>query len=144
LWPLPNTPGTVAPSGTFNNFNTVANTGGNQNQFTGRLDRELTNTQKLFGRFSYWDVLDLPIDPLSNGLCEDRCLENYSTKALAVGYNNSISPETIFDVNASLSYFEYNRWPTNAGFDLTTIGWPGSYNTAIPPVMRTPPTPCVA
>jgi hypothetical protein len=144
LWPLPNTPGTVAPSGTFNNFNTVADTGGNQNQFTGRLDRELTTTQKLFGRFSYWNVLDLPIDPLGNGLCEDRCLENYSTNAIAVGYNNSISPETIFDVNASLSYFEYNRSPRNAGFDLTTIGWPGSYNAAIPSVMRTPPTPCVA
>ena len=77
LWPLPNAPGTVAPSGTFNNFNTVANTGGDQNQVVGRVDQEITQRQKLFARFSYWNVLDLPIDPLQNGLCEDRCLENY-------------------------------------------------------------------
>jgi hypothetical protein len=74
LWPLPNAPGTVAPSGTFNNFNTVANTGGNQNQAVGRVDQDLTGKQKLFGRFSYWNVLDLPIDPLQHGLCQDRCL----------------------------------------------------------------------
>ena len=144
LWPLPNAPGTVAPSGTFNNFNTVANTGGNQNQLVGRVDRELTNKQKLFGRYSYWNVLDLPIDPLNNGLCEDRCLERYNTNALALGYNYSISSMTIFDVNASLSYFEYNRSPKNANFDLTSIGWPAAYNAAIPSAMRTPPTPCVA
>ena len=144
LWPLPNATGTVAPSGTFNNFNTVANTGGNQDQAVGRLDQDLTSKQKLFARFSYWNVLDLPIDPLQNGLCQDRCLETYATSALAAGYNHSISSMTIFDVNAGASYFAYLRSPKNAGFDLTSIGWPGSYNAAIPSIMRTPPTPCVA
>jgi hypothetical protein len=144
LWPLPNAPGTVAPSGTFNNFNTVANTGGDQNQVVGRVDQEITQRQKLFARFSYWNVLDLPIDPLQNGLCEDRCLENYATKALAAGYNYSISSMTIFDMNAGLSYFSYLRTPKNANFDLTLIGWPAAYNAAIPSSMRTPPTPCVA
>jgi len=144
LWPLPNAPGTVAPSGTFNNFNTVANTGGNQDQAVERVDQDLTNKQKLFGRFSYWDVLDLPIDPLQNGLCEDRCLETYKTKALAAGYNYSISSMTIFDVNAGVSYFAYLRSPKNANFDLASIGWPAGYSTVIPSIMRTPPTPCVA
>ncbi len=144
LWPLPNAGGTVAPSGNFNNFNTVANTGGNQDQVVVRVDQDLTSRQKLFARFSYWNVLDLPIDPLQNGLCLDRCLENYATNALAEGYNYSISSMTIFDVNAGVSYFSYLRSPRNAGFDLTTIGWPGGYNTVIPSRMRTPPTPCVA
>jgi len=143
LWPLPNAPGTVAPSGTFNNFDTVANTGGNQDQAVGRVDQDLTSKQKLFARFSYWNVLDLPIDPLQNGLCQDRCLENYTTKALAVGHNYSISSMTIFDVNAGVSYFAYLRSPKNANFDLTSIGWPASYNATIPSIMRTPPTPCV-
>jgi hypothetical protein len=144
LWPSPNAPGTITPSGTLNNFNTVADTGGNQNQVVGRIDRDITGKQKLFGRFSYWNVLDLPIDPLHNGLCEDRCLENYSTNALAAGYNYSISSMTIFDFNAGVSYFSYLRSPTNANFDLTSIGWPAAYNAAIPSIMRTPPTPCVA
>jgi len=37
-----------------------------------------------------------------------------------------------------------NRSPKNSGFDLTTIGWPATYNQSVPAVMRTPPTPCVA
>jgi hypothetical protein len=143
LWPLPNVPGTIAPSGTFNNFNTVANTGGSQNQIVARVDQDITSRQKLFGRFSYWNVLDLPIDPLQNGLCQDRCLEQYATKALAMGYNNNISSMTIFDINAGISYFAYDRTPKNASFDLTSIGWPSSYNLAVPSSMRTPPTPCV-
>jgi hypothetical protein len=110
----------------------------------GRIDQDITSKQKLFTRFSYWNVLDLPIDPLQNGLCVDRCLENYSTRALAAGYNYSISSMTIFDVNAGLSYFAYLRSPKNANFDLTSIGWPASYNSVIPSLMRTPPTPCVA
>jgi len=144
LWPAPNAPGTVAPSGTFNNFNTVANTGGNQNQAVARVDQDITSKQKLFARFSYWDTLDLPIDPLRNGLCVDRCLESYTTRAMVAGYNYSISSMTIFDASASISYFTYLRAPHNANFDLTSIGWPAGYNSAIPTVMRTPPTPCVA
>jgi hypothetical protein len=144
LWPLPNAPGTVAPSGTFNNFNTVASTGGNQNQVVGRLDREITDRQKLFARLSYWNVLDLPIDPLQNGLCEDRCLEHYATEALAVGYNYNLSSMTILDMNAGVSYFSYLRTPKNAHFDLASIGWPTGYDDSIPAEMRTPPTPCVA
>ena len=143
LWPLPNAPGIITPSGTFNNFNTVANTGGNQNQIVARVDQDVTEKQKFFARFSYWNVLDLPIDPLQNGLCVDRCLEHYATDALATGYNYNLSSSTIFDVNAGISYFNYKRTPTNAGFNLTAIGWPESYDTAIPSAMRTPPTPCV-
>ncbi len=144
LWPLPNSPGVVTPSGTINNFNTVARTGGDQDQFVARLDQDLTDKQRLFVRFNHWSVLDLPVDPLGDGLCADRCSEKYSTNALALGYNYNISSKTIFDFNASVSRFKYNRTPTNAGFDLTSIGWPASYNASVPAVMRTPPTPCVA
>ena len=144
LWPLPNSPGVVSSSGIINNFNTVARTGGNQNQIVGRIDQDITSRQQLFFRLSHWSVHDLPIDPLQNGLCADRCTEEYSTYAAALGYNYDISPTTIFDFNASLSRFKYNRIPTNAGFDLTSVGWPASYNDTIPSFMRTPPTPCVA
>jgi Carboxypeptidase regulatory-like domain len=144
LWPLPNTSGIVTPSGTINNFDTVARTGGDQNQFVGRIDQDITDKQRIFVRFNHWSVLDLPIDPLRNGLCVDRCSETYTTNALAAVYHYNISGQTILDINASVSRFKYNRTPTNAGFDLTTIGWPASYNATVPSVMRTPPTPCVA
>jgi hypothetical protein len=144
LWPAANSPGILTPSGTINNFNTVARTGGNQNQFVGRIDQDVTLRQRLLVRFSHWNVKDLPIDPLGDGLCDDRCAEDYSTNAVVAAYNYNINATTIFDFNSSLTRFKYNRSPTNAGFDLTAIGWPATYNQVVPSIMRTPPTPCVA
>jgi hypothetical protein len=144
LWPAANSAGVVTPSGTINNFNTVARTGGDQDQGVARIDQDLSSRQRLFARFSSWKVQDLPTDPLQNGLCVDRCAEKYTTQALALGYNYNIDAATIFEFNAAVSRLNYTRSPTNAGFNLTSIGWPGSYNAAVPEVMRTPPTPCVA
>ena len=139
LWPGPTNLGA-----TTNNFTTAAPTGGDHNQFVGRLDHNITNKQRLFVRFNYWHVLDLPIDPLETGLCADRCAEDYHTYALAAGYTYNITPTTVIGLNASVSRFTYNRSPKNTGFDLTSIGWPASYNASVPAEMRTPPTPCVA
>jgi len=139
LWPAATNPGA-----TTNNFTTAAPTGGDHNQFVGRLDHNITNKQRLFLRFNYWHVLDLPIDPLGTGLCADRCAEDYRTNATAAGYTYNVTPMTILGLNASVSRFTYNRNPKNTGFDLTSIGWPASYNQSVPAEMRTPPTPCVA
>jgi hypothetical protein len=138
LWPAPNA------SGLTNNFTTVAPTGGDQNQIVARIDHNLTNRQRLFLRLTYWNVSDLPIDPLGSGLCADRCAEKYHSFTAASGYTYSVTPTTVISFNASLSRFRYNRTPLNSDFNLTTIGWPESYNQVVPAVMRTPPTPCVA
>jgi hypothetical protein len=139
LWPSRNN-----PSATTNNFTTAAATGGNHNQVVARIDHNITNKKRLFLRFNHWNVLDLPVDPLGSGLCADRCFEDYHSNAIAASYTHNITPTTVFGFNASVSRFTYNRSPKNAGFDLTTIGWPASYNDVIPAEMRTPPTPCVA
>jgi len=139
LWPAPNNPNVST-----NNFTTVASTGGDQNQLVWRADHNIKTRQRLFLRFSYWSILDLPIDPLGSGLCADRCSENYHSSAIAAGYTHTFTPTVIFGFNVSASRFSYDRRPKNSGFDLTTIGWPAIYNQSVPAVMRTPPTPCVA
>ncbi len=139
LWPAPNN-----ATASTNNFTTAASTGGDQNQVVWRMDHNIKNRQRLFLRFSYWNILDLPIDPLGSGLCADRCSEKYHSSALAAGYTHTFTPTVIFGFNVSVSRFSYNRTPKNSGFDLTTLGWPASYNQSVPAVMRTPPTPCVA
>src|SRR5467141_885734 len=139
LWPAPNN-----ATASTNNFTTAASTGGDQNQVVWRMDHSIKNRQRLFLRFSYWNILDLPIDPLGSGLCADRCSEKYHSSALAAGYTHTFTPTVIFGFNVSVSRFSYNRTPKNSGFDLTTLGWPASYNQSVPAVMRTPPTPCVA
>jgi hypothetical protein len=144
-FPAPNTPGTISPTTGLdtNNYTTATSGGGNQNQVVGRLDQNLGANQHIFFRYTYWNVLDLPVDPLGTGLCADRCAETYDSHAAALGYNYTLTPSTILGLNASLSRFAYNRSPINSDFDLTSIGWPAQYNEAVPSIARTPPTPCV-
>jgi Carboxypeptidase regulatory-like domain/TonB dependent receptor len=143
-FPAANTAGTPGANGLVTqNYTTATSGGGNQNQVVGRLDQNLGANQHIFFRYTYWNVLDLPVDPLGTGLCADRCSEKYYSHAAAVGYNYTLTPSTILGVNASLSRFGYNRAPKNTGFDLTSIGWPAQYNNAVPSIARTPPTPCV-
>jgi Carboxypeptidase regulatory-like domain len=144
-FPAPNTTGSVDPTTgqIINNYTTATSGGGNQNQVVGRLDQNISANQHIFFRETSWNVLDLPIDPLGTGLCADRCSETYRSNAAAVGYNYTVTPNTIVGIDASLSRFAYNRAPDLSGFDLTTIGWPAQYNAAVPSIARTPPTPCI-
>lgn len=134
----------VAPStSTFNtgNFTAAGSSGGNTNQFVTRIDENLTGKTRLFGRFTYNGMLNLPTNPLGTGLCADRCAEDFHTKALAVDVNHTFTPNVIGDLNISGSRFIYLRSPILSGYDLSTIGWPTSYNAEVPSIMRTPPTP---
>ncbi len=134
----------VAPNTTTfttGNFTSAASGGGNTNQFVTRIDQNLTDKTRLFGRFTYNGLLDLPTNPLGTGLCQDRCAEDYHTKALAIDLNHTWNPNLISDLNISASRFIYLRAPILAGYDLTQLGWPSSYNSEVPSNMRTPPTP---
>jgi hypothetical protein len=133
-FPTPNQPGDI------NNYLSAAPGGGNTNEFVARGDQNLGRNTRLFGRFAYFGLLDLPSNPLGTGLCDDRCAEKYHSKLLAIGVNHIFTPTTILDVNFAGSRFVYGRQPLLSGFDLTTLGWPTTYNTP-PSSMRTPPTP---
>jgi hypothetical protein len=130
----------TSPTAIADNFTSATSSGGNTNEFVARGDQNISNSTRLFGRFTYFGLLDLPTDPFKTGLCFDRCAENYHTKALAVDLNHSFTPTTIFDINIAGSRFVYARAPILAGYDLTQLGWPASYN-GVASAIRTPPTP---
>jgi hypothetical protein len=123
-----------------NNFTSATSSGGNTNQFVARGDQVINSTTRLFARFSYFGLLDLPTNPFNTGLCFDRCAEDYHTKALAIGINHTFTPTTILDVNFAGSRFIYLRAPILSGFDLTSLGWAPSYNSSSSSI-RTPPSP---
>ncbi len=133
-FPAPNLPGDV------NNYLSAAPSGGNTNEFVVRGDQNIGVNTRLFGRFAYFGLIDLPVNPLGTGLCLDRCAEKYHTKMLVIGVNHAFNPNTILDVNISGSRFVYGRNPLLSGYDLTALGWPSTYNSP-PSSMRTPPTP---
>ncbi len=130
------------PQSQFTGANTTSATssGGNTNQFVARGDVNITSNTRVFGRFTYSGLLDLPTNPFNTGLCFDRCAEDYHTKALAIGINHTFTPNTILDVNLSASRFIYLRAPILSGFDLTSLGWSSAYNSPAFAI-RTPPTP---
>ncbi len=123
------------------NFTSASSSGGNTNQFVTRVDQNISDKTRIFGRFTYNGLLDLATNPLGTGLCQDRCAEDYHTKALAVDINHTFTPNLIADLNLSGSRFIYLRAPLLAGYDLTQLGWPASYNSEVATVLRTPPTP---
>jgi Carboxypeptidase regulatory-like domain len=124
-----------------NNFTAASSGGGNTNQFVGRGDWNITDKTRVFGRFTYFALTDLPKNPFGTGFCQDRCSEIYHTKALAFDINHTFSPTVIADLNLAASRFVYLRSPLLAGYDLTQLGWPASYNGEVASIMRTPPTP---
>lgn len=127
-------------AGTVNNFTSAAASGGNTNEFVVRGDQNIGANTRLFGRFAYYGLTDLPTNPLGTGLCLDRCAELYHSKLLAFDVNHTFTPTTILDVNVAVSRFVYGRTPLLSGYDLTNLGWSAAYNTP-PSNMRTPPTP---
>ena len=114
--------------------------GGNQNQNIVRIDQKINDKQHLFGRFSQWNNLNQPEDPLGTGLCLDRCTETMTSKGVALGYNYVFTPNVIGNLDVSATRFNYLRTPKNSGFDFTTIGWNPAFNTELSSSERTPPT----
>jgi hypothetical protein len=133
-------PAPTDPGSDVNNYLSAAPAGGNTNEFVARGDQNIGANTRLFGRFAYFGLTDLPVNPFGTGLCLDRCAEKYHSKLLVFDVNHSFTPTTILDVNIGGTRFVYGRQPILSGFDLTTLGWPSTYNSP-PSSMRTPPTP---
>jgi hypothetical protein len=134
LWPAPTN------SNQLNNYTSSYSLGGNQNQNLVRVDQKINDKQNLFGRFSQWNNLNQPEDPLGTGLCLDRCTETMTSKGIALGYNYVFTPNVIGNLDVSATRFNYLRTPKNSGFDFTTIGWNSAFNTELGSSERTPPT----
>jgi len=135
--PLPNATGKF-------NFVKAASTGGSIDEYAARGDQNISARQRIFGRYSQWKLVSLAQDPFGTGFCKDRCQENTKSYSAAIGYNFAVTPTTIVDVNLSASRFNYIRNPINSNFDFTQEGWPANYTPLVPPLERTPLTPCFA
>src|SRR5579884_1786585 len=128
LYPLPNALGT---SKGLNNWVGNTSQGGNSNETVVHIDQNVSDKQHISGRYSYWYNLNLPIDPMHNGVCQDRCTETFTTNNFVLADTYSISPTTIFDLRLSYQRFAYDRTPETLGYDLTQLGWPASLNSQV-------------
>lgn len=114
-FPLPNQPGEK------NNFIESFSAGGDINQINERIDYNLSEKQRIFGRFTRNSILSLPDSPFKD-VCSDRCTENTVAKQIAVGDTIAISPKTILDLHAGFTRYVYLRTPLSQGIDLSQFG----------------------
>jgi hypothetical protein len=114
-FPLPNLPG--EKDNLVENFST----GGNIDQINERIDYNLSEKQRIFGRFTRNKILSLPVAPFKD-VCADRCTETTLSKQVALGDTIAISPKTILDLHAGYTRFIYLRTPLSQGIDLSQFG----------------------
>jgi len=135
LWAKPNLPGTVF------NYATNASIGGNNDQINVRMDYNLSEKQRLLGRYTRWSNLSLPIDPYKTQTYIDRGPETFVTHQLVLADTYTFSQNTIADFRIGWLRFIYDRTPESLGVDLTSFGWPASLNRQV--AFQHIPTPCV-
>lgn len=125
-FPLPNLPGTS------NNYTANAKVGGNSNQYNSRIDYNLSNRQRIFGRYTYWTNHNLPNDPFNTGnYYFGLGPEDLHTHQFVLGDTYAFSPTTIADLRIAFLRFVYDRTAKSLGTDVTSFGWPASYQSQI-------------
>jgi hypothetical protein len=139
LWAAPNGPGTQFTH--VNNYTANASVGGDNDQGTGRIDYTVSDKQRIFGRYTRWTNLNLPIDPYRTQTCVDRCTETFTTDQAILADTYTLNPTTILDVRLAFLRFAYDRRALTDGYDLTQLGWPAELNSLV--AFRVQPIPRV-
>jgi hypothetical protein len=128
-WARANGPGNQFTA--VNNYTANASVGGDNDQINGRVDHTFSQNHRLFGRYTWWKNLNLPIDPYNTKTCVDRCTEKFTTNQAVIADTFSFSPTTVMDVRLSYLRFKYDRTSLTEGFDLTQLGWPSFMNNQV-------------
>jgi hypothetical protein len=119
-FPLPNRPGEI------NNLIVNFSAGGDIDQINERVDYNLSEKQRIFGRFTREHILSLPDSPFKD-VCGDRCTEDTVSRQLALADTIALSPKTILDLHLGYTRFVYVRTPLSKGISLAPFGpnWTG-------------------
>ncbi len=122
LYPASNRPGLI------NNYSINSATGGNFNQYNGRIDQVFSQKQRFFARYTYWNNTNLPND--STGLESyygGLAPENFVTNSVVLGDTYVFNSSTVGDLRFAFLRYNYHRSPGSIGYDLSgNLGWPTS------------------
>ena len=115
---------TVPGRWTNNNFERNASTGGDNDQYNMRADYNLSQNQRILGRFTRWESTNLPVDVYGNGqIIGDP--EHFITTQVMVADTHTFNTSTVLDVRFGFIRWDYDRTPGNLGIDLvSTFGLP--------------------
>ncbi len=103
---------------------------------TWRLDHNFSERWRTFGRFSWYNRQSTYSDHFHN-ISTGEWFKFHSINA-AFDHVYTINPTTVLNVRYGYNRFirDVNRNPASLGFDLTSLGFPKSWNDAIPADIR--------
>jgi hypothetical protein len=134
-YPTPNQPG---DAGTLQN-NFYAN-GANRfdtNNFDVKVDHNLTDRQRIFGRFSYRRYFNGPPQyfPGELGIAEGRVNNNDYGRNAVVDYTNTLSPTMLLNVRLSFARNRFLFDNQGLGFVPSSLGLPKDLDAAVDRLM---------
>ena len=134
LWPTPTSPGSGPAA--VNNWTGAGSTPNTQDQYSVRIDHAITDNHRVFGRFSSSNITRGGFDFFGNG----AGWVNPGGSGLPIDINarNFAFDDTLVLSSSLLLNFRYgfirqwvSRNPPLLGLDLTTLGFPPSYNSQV-------------
>ncbi len=129
FWPNPNLPG-QGVEGVLNYTSNIS-TGGNNHQLNTRVDQTISDKQRIFGRYTRWTYLTLPIDTFKNGTDAGLGREDVWSHQAVFADTYTFTPTFIGDFRVAVLRYVYDRVPAGLGTDLTTLGLPASFNNSV-------------
>ncbi|MEZ5355495.1 MAG: TonB-dependent receptor [Bryobacteraceae bacterium] len=112
-----------------NNFNSNASNSDTEDQYNFRLDYQITATHRLFGRFSLSQNDGRLPDDYGNIATPawNQEVNNYNAV-----FDDTLTLSPTFTLNLRYGYSRQRNFRVaySTGTDLTTYGWPASYNAA--------------
>jgi hypothetical protein len=130
----PQPPASAINPNTGNDYYAALPQGNKQNQYNARVDYNLSNKQRLFGRYTYWNLKDTPVSRVGN-YNGWQTADSYSvndTHQAVLGDTIAFTPNTILDVRVNyLREYYPTGIPASLGTDFQKDGFSGTYLTAI-------------
>ncbi|PWU06297.1 MAG: TonB-dependent receptor [Terriglobia bacterium] len=113
-WLLPNSPGNT------NNYVLNNPAGGNTNQYNGRFDHTFGEKNRLFGRYTFWNMQTSPTDPFNN--LTGNTQVHIKNQQFVLGDTYTISPTLIADFRIAYLRMYYGAFSPSLNVDMSQFG----------------------
>jgi hypothetical protein len=138
-YPSPKNPGTDPAKGPAGNItdSTLPEKTQAYNTVTGRIDQKISDKNKMFGRFS-WYQRDSNYNDYLGSLASGTWFQFKSYQAV-VDDVHVFNPTTVLNVRYGYNRFDRNadmQYQETRGYDLTQIGFPAQYNSFVDSATR--------
>jgi hypothetical protein len=102
------------------NFERNASVGGDNDQLSFRGDYNLSQKQRLLGRYTRFESTNLPVDVYGNGQRQGDPYspEHFITTQVMAANTYTLSSSTVLDVRFGFLHWDYDRIPGNLGINL--------------------------